>query len=49
MGATVHLVAKTRDPVKSDVGLAFVPSVAPHSKMRDVFGSLMESLQCPEE
>ncbi|MBI5132183.1 MAG: DJ-1/PfpI family protein [Rhodopseudomonas palustris] len=26
MGATVHIVAKTRDPVKSDAGLVFVPS-----------------------
>ncbi|HUN94124.1 MAG TPA: DJ-1/PfpI family protein [Burkholderiaceae bacterium] len=26
MGATVHLVARTRDPVRSDTGLAFVPS-----------------------
>ncbi|WP_322517284.1 DJ-1/PfpI family protein [Rhodopseudomonas palustris] len=26
MGATVHIVAKTRDPVKSDTGLVFVPS-----------------------
>lgn len=26
MGATVHLVAKTRDPVRSDAGLVFVPS-----------------------
>lgn len=26
MGATVHLVARTRDPVRSDTGLVFVPS-----------------------
>lgn len=26
MGATVHIVAKTRDPVKSDTGLVFTPS-----------------------
>jgi len=26
MGATVHIVAKTRDPVTSDAGLTFVPS-----------------------
>ncbi len=26
MGATVHIVAKTRDPVKSDTGLVVVPS-----------------------
>jgi cyclohexyl-isocyanide hydratase len=26
MGATVHLVAKTKDPVRSDTGLVFIPS-----------------------
>lgn len=26
MGATVHLVAKTKDPVRSDTGLVFLPS-----------------------
>ena len=26
MGATVHVVAKTKDPVKSDTGLVFIPS-----------------------
>lgn len=26
MGATTHIVAKTKDPVKSDTGLVFVPS-----------------------
>ena len=36
MGATVHLVAKTRDPVRSDAGLVFVPSAAFDECPRDL-------------
>lgn len=36
MGATVHLVAKTRDPVRSDTGLVFVPSATFEECPRDL-------------
>ncbi|WP_428669057.1 DJ-1/PfpI family protein [Reyranella sp.] len=36
MGATVHLVASTRDPVRSDNGLVFVPSVTFEDCPRDL-------------
>lgn len=36
MGATTHLVAKTRDPVKSDTGLVFVPSATFEECPRDL-------------
>ena len=36
MGATVHLVAKTRDPVRSDTGLVIVPSLTLDECPRDL-------------
>ena len=36
MGATVHLVAKSRDPVRSDAGLLFVPSATLDECPRDL-------------
>jgi cyclohexyl-isocyanide hydratase len=36
MGATVHLVAKTKDPVRSDTGLVFVPSATFEECPRDL-------------
>ena len=36
MGATVHLVAKTKEPVKSDTGLVFMPSTSFEECPRDL-------------
>lgn len=36
MGATVHIVARTRDPVRSDTGLVFIPSATFEECPRDL-------------
>lgn len=36
MGATTHIVARTRDPVKSDTGLVFLPDADFESCPRDL-------------